>query len=296
MPLVSLNGNLFDADRPYLDGTNRSFKFGDGLFETIRIVEGKPFNLDSHYKRIVEGLDLLKISMPDFSVAYLKEQIKELAENNSVKKGGRARLSIFRQGTGAYAPVSMVGDYLLEVEPIDFNYFTLNEGGLSVDVYDDVHKPINSLSPFKTSNALFYIMASISAKEKGLDDVLLLNENKAIIESTASNLFIVSNGVLYTPSVEDGCVGGTFRMYLINLAIQNNIKVYECSLLPQNLYAADEIFLTNAIQGIRWVSSYKSKRYYCETTKKLIDLVNNSIFTQVQEGEIVNSVEGFQEN
>ena len=296
MPLVSLNGNLLDADRPYLDGTNRSFKFGDGLFETIRIVEGTPFNLDSHYKRIVEGLDLLKISMADFSLADLKEQIKELAENNSVKKGGRARLSIFRQGTGAYAPVSMVGDYLLEVEPIDFNYFTLNEGGLSVDIYDDVHKPINSLSPFKTSNALFYIMASISAKEKGLDDVLLLNENKAIIESTASNLFIVSNGVLYTPSVEDGCVGGTFRMYLINLAIQNNIKVYECSLLPQNLYAADEIFLTNAIQGIRWVSSYKSKRYYCETTKKLIDLVNNSIFTQVQEGEIVNSVEGFQEN
>ncbi len=296
MPLVSLNGNLLDADRPYLDGTNRSFKFGDGLFETIRIVEGTPFNLDSHYKRIVEGLDLLKISMADFSLADLKEQIKELAENNSVKKGGRARLSIFRQGAGAYAPVSMVGDYLLEVEPIDFNYFTLNEGGLSVDIYDDVHKPINSLSPFKTSNALFYIMASISAKEKGLDDVLLLNENKAIIESTASNLFIVSNGVLYTPSVEDGCVGGTFRMYLINLAIQNNIKVYECSLLPQNLYAADEIFLTNAIQGIRWVSSYKSKRYYCETTKKLIDLVNNSIFTQVQEGEIVNSVEGFQEN
>ena len=296
MPLVSLNGNLLDADRPYLDGTNRSFKFGDGLFETIRIVEGTPFNLDSHYKRIVEGLDLLKISMADFSLADLKEQIKELAENNSVKKGGRARLSLFRQGAGAYAPVSMVGDYLLEVEPIDFNYFTLNEGGLSVDIYDDVHKPINSLSPFKTSNALFYIMASISAKEKGLDDVLLLNENKAIIESTASNLFIVSNGVLYTPSVEDGCVGGTFRMYLINLAIQNNIKVYECSLLPQNLYAADEIFLTNAIQGIRWVSSYKSKRYYCETTKKLIDLVNNSIFTQVQEGEIGNSVEGFQEN
>ena len=296
MPLVSLNGNFLDADHPYLDGTNRSFKFGDGLFETIRIVEGKPFNLESHYKRIIEGLDILKINMADFSLSYLNEQIKELAENNSVNKGGRARLSIFRQGTGAYAPISMGGDYLLELEPIDFNYFPLNEDGLSVDIYDDVQKPINALSPFKTSNALFYIMASISAKEKGLDDVLMLNENKAIIESTASNLFIVSNGVLYTPSVEDGCVGGTFRMYLINLAIQNNIKVYECSLLPQNLYAADEIFLTNAIQGIRWVSSYKSKRYYCETTKKLIDLVNKSIFTKIQEGEIVNSVEGFQEN
>ena len=87
--LVSLNGKFLDADRPYLDGTNRSFKFGDGLFESIRIVEGTPFNLDSHYKRIVEGLDLLKISMADFEkLADLKEQIKELAENNSVKEKG----------------------------------------------------------------------------------------------------------------------------------------------------------------------------------------------------------------
>jgi len=296
MALVCYNGKFLDADTPYLDAGNRSFKFGDGLFESIRLVGGKPFNLESHFKRISEGLKALKIEMPSFGVDLLKEQIEKLVERNSISLGGKVRLSIYREGAGTYAPVSMTGGYLIEVEPFNSNYFTLNESGLSVDIYDDVLKPVNALSPFKTSNSLFYIMASISAKENGLDDTLLLNENHVIIESTASNLFIVSNGVLYTPTIEDGCIGGTFRMYLINLAIANNIKVYECSLMPQNLFAADEIFLTNAISGIQWVSSYKNKRYYCETTKKLVDLVNNSIVLDAIKESDANSIEDFQEN
>ena len=115
----------------------------------------------------------------------------------------------------------------------------------------------------------------IWGQKKGLKDVLLINESNHIIESTNSNFFIVSNGVLYTPSLSSGCVGGTMRMKLINIALENGIKVYESNISPGHLLSCDEIILTNAIQGIKWVRSYKSKRYFHKTSDKLLELLNN---------------------
>ena len=97
------------------------------------------------------------------------------------------------------------------------------------------------------------------------------------VASSSSNLFLVSNGVLYTPGLEDGPVGGTMRMNIINLAIEHGIKVYECSLSPQNLLVADEIFLTNAIRGVQWVSSYRTKRYFNNTSKQMVELLNEKV-------------------
>ena len=84
----------------------------------------------------------------------------------------------------------------------------------------------------------------------------------------------MSNGVLYTPGLEEGCLAGTMRMQVINLALENGIKVYECNILPQNLLVADEIFLTNAINGVVWVSGYRTKRYFNNTARKLVNLLN----------------------
>ena len=112
-----------------------------------------------------------------------------------------------------------------------------------------------------------------------LKDVLLINSKGGIIESTNSNLFIVSNVVLYTPPLTDGCVGGTMRMKIINLALENNIKVYECGISPQHILSCDEIILTNAIQGVKWVSSYRTKRYFHKIADKLISFLNTDVKT-----------------
>ena len=89
----------------------------------------------------------------------------------------------------------------------------------------------------------------------------------------SGNLFIVSNGVLYTPSLSDGCLGGVMRMQIINLALENGIKVYECSLNPQNLLAADELFFTNASRGVQWVVGYRTKRYTHRMALHLTELL-----------------------
>ena len=158
--------------------------------------------------------------------------------------------------------------------PIDTNKFVLNTKGKEIDLFMDLKKTKTSLSNFKTKNGLIYIIAAITAKEKGLDDYLISNNTGGVLEGTSANLFVVSNGVLYTPGLEEGCLAGTMRMQVINLALENGIKVYECNILPQNLLVADEIFLTNAINGVVWVSGYRTKRYFNNTARKLVNLLN----------------------
>jgi len=82
---------------------------------------------------------------------------------------------------------------------------------------------------------------------------------------------------LYTPGLDDGILAGTMRMLVINLALKNGIKVYECSLMPQNLLAADEILLVNSIAGVKWVGGYRTKRYRNEMAKRLVHILNQSI-------------------
>ena len=217
MTFVNNNGEIFENSGPTIRAGSRAFLYGDGVFESIRIVSGRPINLENHIKRMLEGAKKLKMRPPTFyDEAFFEERILELLQKSNIRG--------------------------------EINRFELNAKGLEVDLFMELKKPKTSLSNFKTKNGLIYILAAITAKEKGLDDYLISNESGGILESTSANLFVVSNGVLYTPGLEEGCLAGTMRMQVINLAIENGIKIYECNILPQNLLVADEIFLTNAIK------------------------------------------------
>jgi branched-chain amino acid aminotransferase len=184
------------------------------------------------------------------------------------------RITFYRKSTGFYMPKQDEITYFIEAEPLADNEFVLNATGRMVDIFTDYKKEINKLSVFKTLNCQLYVQAAIHARDKGLDEALIQNNKLSIIESNSSNLFIVSNGVLYTPTLEDGCVAGTMRMNIINLALENKIKVYECTLNPQNLLAADEMFLTNAVRGIEWIVGYRTKRYFNDMSKRLMVVLN----------------------
>ena len=275
MNYIYNNGEFLDSSIPSIHISNRGFRYADGFFESIRIMDGKPVFLENHFSRITDAMKAFSLETPEgFSKTRLNEEILALLDKNGIHQGGRCRVTFSRKSEGFYSPEENNMEYIIEAhEKID-NDFTLNEVGKVVDLFPDIKKQINKFSPFKNLNCQIYIHASLFAKEKMFDDALIQNEKMGIIESTVSNIFLVSNGVLYTPGIVEGCVGGTMRMTIINLALQNNIKVYECNLTPQNLLAADEIFLTNAISGIAWVSSYRTKRYFNNTSKKLVALLN----------------------
>lgn len=276
MLYINNNGTVLTNDAPTIHAGNRGHVYGDGVFESIRIMNGVPLNMENHIRRLLEGAKAIKMRPASFFTStFFEEKIIDLCKRSEITEGGRCRISLDRVTGGAYKPESNEATYFIEVYPYDTNNFELNSKGLEIDQYSDIKKQKNFLSNYKTKSGLIYVMAAINATERKLDDVLIANDRGGILESSSCNIFVVSNGVLYTPGLEEGCLAGTMRMQIINLALKNNIKVYECNILPQNLLAADEIFLTNAIRGVNWVSGYRTKRYFNNMSRKFVALLND---------------------
>jgi branched-subunit amino acid aminotransferase/4-amino-4-deoxychorismate lyase len=276
MLYINNNGTILTNDAPTIHAGNRGHLYGDGVFESIRIMNGVPINLENHIHRLLEGAKAIKMRTAAFhNFDFFRGRILELCQKSGIVEGGRCRISLDRVTGGAYKPESNECTFFIEVYPYDTNNFELNSKGLEIDLYSDIKKQKNFLSNFKTKSGLMYVMAAVNASERKLDDVLISNDKGGILESSSCNLFVVSNGVLYTPGLDEGCLAGTMRMQIINLALNNGIKVYECNILPQNLLAADEIFLTNSIRGINWVSGYRTKRYFNNMSRRLVALLND---------------------
>ncbi len=278
MEKVCFNGEIILADDLKYNDVKRGFSFGDGAFETIKIIDGTPLFLKHHLRRLNSAIRKLKlITNQSFQVELLKPILENLLHLNQIDGGGIIRISVYRSGLGTYLPETNKLNYIIEAKKANENAYSTNKRGLKIDVYDDIHKPINILSPYKLANAQLYVLASVYFKENELDDTLIKNENGNIIESTNSNLFISSNGVLYTPPLSEGCVGGIMRMQVINLAISNGMLVYENPIKLQHLLSADEIIITNSIQGIRWIGQYREKRYYNRLANRLTELLNQEV-------------------
>lgn len=272
------NGNFHHVEDPVIKVDNRAFMYGDGLFETIRVVEGKPQFIDDHYHRLTEGMKALKMNIPDsLSKQALLDNCMALLDKNGFTKGARIRLTVFRNAGGFYCPEDNDISYTLVIKAVEHQVYALNETGLNIDVYTELKKSINKLANFKTLNTQLFVMASLEAKEKLLNDMLILNEKGNVIETTTSNVFLVSNGVLYTPSLEEGCLAGVMRMQIINLALETKLKVYECALTPQRLLGADEIFITNTAKGIQWINRYRAKRFYHKVSDFLLERLNHKL-------------------
>ena len=272
------NQNFLPVDTPVFQISNRSFRYGDGFFESARVVSGKVPLLNKHYNRVFKTAAQLKMQLPNwFSYNALREQITTLLNMNSINGGGRLRITFYRNNGGMYGPNSNDLELIIEADAIPENTFSLSAKGLTVDLYSDLRKPLNFLSNLKTNNCLVYVMAAIYKQEKKLDNVILLNDNHNVAEAMNSNVFIVSNGVVYTPPISEACIDGVMRNYVIECASRLGIKVYENDMKPNDLIRADEVFITNAAAGIQWVSAYKSKRYFNTTAEKLLNYMNTVI-------------------
>ena len=273
-----INGNLKPiGDVPNLL-TSRGFLYADGFFETIRICDGTPQHLDLHWNRIASSIDAYRLVNSDgLTQDKLMRLLLLLCQQNGIEKGGRVRVTFNRAGGGRYRPQSNAMEWLAQAEALPENKLPEHERGLIVDVFSQIKKLRGPFANFKNISATLYVQAAIWASENELDDALIQNQASHIIESSHSNLFLVSNRVLYTPSLDSGPVGGIMRAAVINIALNNGFKVYECVITPKEMLQADEMFLTNAIRGIQWIASYRTKRYFHETASQLTQLLNDSL-------------------
>jgi branched-chain amino acid aminotransferase len=271
---INYNGEILPQDSQLLTVANRAFKYGDGLFESMRLMKGKLKFADLHAERLQKGMKALKIDgYSQTDSWFLKEKVEELARRNKVKHG-RLRLTVFRDSEGFYTPTQNKMGYCLELTPFDEPRYFLNERGLIMDVYTELLKPLNWLSNIKTCNSLTYVMAGIFKQQHRLDETFLLNQNGYLCEAGAANLFVWYQNHLYTPALSEGCVDGIMRQVVIKLAKDNNIPFTEAQINSEVLNQADEVFLTNATKGIQWVMGYGVKRYFNRVSKGLIDELN----------------------
>jgi branched-chain amino acid aminotransferase len=274
MVFINFNGEIIPADTQLFTINNRAFRYGDGLFESMRLMKGHLKFADLHADRLQRGMKALKIDgYSQMDTWFLKEKAEELGRRNKVKHG-RLRLTVYRDAGGLYTPSQNKMGYCLELQALDEPRYFLNDKGLIVDIYEELPKPTNYLSNIKTCNSLIYVMAGLYKTQNKLDDVFLLNQGGFLCEASSSNIFVVYQNQLYTPALSEGCVEGVMRQVIINVAKQNNIPLTEAQINSEILYEADEVFLTNASRGIQSVMGFGVRRYFNEMSKLLMDELN----------------------
>jgi branched-subunit amino acid aminotransferase/4-amino-4-deoxychorismate lyase len=250
---------------PSVPFNNRAFRYGDSLFETIRLCNNKIMFLRDHINRLKLGMTVLRMNLPaELTTENVYDMIILLLKKNAHAPNARLRLTVFRNNGGFYAPETNDISFLIESEETEHPY-ELNGKGLWVDIFADIRKPINKLSNLKTGNALIYVMAGLSRNSMKLDDCLLVNENGTICESISGNLFVVKNGTLYTPPLSEGCIAGIMRKQVMNIAHEKKILTFESNISTYNLMNGDEAFLTNSVSGIRWIGQFKDKFFTNKT-------------------------------
>jgi branched-chain amino acid aminotransferase len=216
-----------------------------------------------HFERLFSGLSLLKFEIPKlFTIELLKQEILSLCKKNQCEKLARVRLSVSRGNGGLYDEDRTL-QYIIECRPLNESVNKLNENGLAIGIYPEARKGCDVFSNLKSANFLPYSMAALYAKENKLNDCLLLNGSGHIADATTANLFIIRDGIITTPALSQGCVNGVMRRHLLEKLKAKNadFKAEESIVTIDNLLHADEVFLTNAIKGIRWVKQFRDTTY-----------------------------------
>lgn len=270
------NGQLLRNDKPLLTADNRGFRYGDGLFETLRVTNGNIKLAQYHFERLFNGLHLLQFELPPFfNSQYLSDQIKLLCNKNG-HSSARIRLAVFRGNGGVFDPENHFPNTIIQSISLPDEGFMLNENGLVTGIYSTATKNADVFANLKSNNYLPYTMAALYSKQQQWNEALLLNNAGRICDATIANVFIVKKDKIFTPALTEGCVAGVMRRWLIEQLPSAGYVIEKTQITVGDILQADEMFLTNAIKGIRWVQQCDKSKYNNRIVKAIYnDLLKN---------------------
>jgi branched-chain amino acid aminotransferase len=261
---------MIPANIPVFDAENRSFRYGDGVFETIKVSNGRIPLFDLHFERLIASLHLLKIRHV-FSQEQLVQWIIEVCQLNQCLESARVRLAVYRGLNGH-------GEIIIEAYSIP-STGEIKLQSISISLYPYARKSMDVFANLKTANFLPYVMAGLYALDEGFDDSIVLNCDNNICDSSKANVFVILNNEIYTPALHQGCVSGVMRSYLIDALKGLDYVLHQEEITEEDLLSADEIFLTNAIYGIRSVKTFKEKKYGNLVTSGIYERLIIPLFT-----------------
>lgn len=258
---------------------NRAFLYGDAVFETVKILDNKILFLEDHYFRLMASMRILRMEIPmNFTMEFLENELISKAKAENIETSARARITVYRKDGGYYLPENNNVDYLISVSEIEQPLYQIEKSNYEVDIYKDFYISKQLLSTLKTTNRLINSIGSIYANENDLDNCILLNEEKSVIETLNGNIFMLKDGVLSTPPIADGCINGIMRKQVLALAKTiETIEVRETTISPFDLQKADELFITNIIKGIQPITKYRKKEFETNLSNSLLTKLNTKI-------------------
>ena len=268
LKMINLNGQIVSESEKIFNANNRALKYGDALFETVKVENLNIQYLEDHYFRLMASMRMLRMEIPmNFTMEFFENELIKTVEANDLKSA-RLRITVFRKDGGLYNPATNQIDFVIEASvlknEIKENY--------TLDLFKDYFIYSGLLSTVKTTNKLTNVLASIYASENNLDNCILLNEKKHVVEAINGNIFLVKGTIIKTPSINEGCVKGVVRKKIIEMLLKHEkYTIEETEISPFEIQKADEIFITNAIVGIQPVTSYRKSNFKTTITQEIAE-------------------------
>ena len=276
--MINFNGTLVSQDATILT-QNRGFLYGDAVFETVKVIDNRILFLEDHYFRLMSSMRVVRMEIPmNFTMEYFEEQILSLVKINRLSDSSRARITVYRNDGGYYLPKNNNVSFLIHAVALENASYSIEKREYEVDLYKDFYVTKQLLSSIKTTNKIINITGSIYADENGLDNCILMNDSKNVVEALQGNIFMLLGDKLITPPVSEGCLNGVMRKQILGLA--KNIKqleVVEEVISPFDLQKADELFITNVIKGIQPITKYRKKTFTVNIANQLVQMLNEMI-------------------
>ena len=244
--IVFLNGKFVPEEQALVSVFDRAFLYGDGLFETMRVVNGKPFRWWDHMERLRKGGDFLGIKIP-FGCKSLEKFAAELIAQNKMPDA-LMRLTVSRGiGPRGYSPKGADKPTLvMTMHPAP------NKPALpwKLHIASQRLPASDKLAQFKTANKLAQVLARAEADAAGADEALLLNTDGHVVEGASSNLFWIEGKTVCTPPLTDGLLAGVTRAVTMEICQSLSLSLAERAVTPEQLRRADGVFLTLSSIGV----------------------------------------------
>ncbi|UCE92642.1 MAG: aminotransferase class IV [Flavobacteriaceae bacterium] len=269
---VNQNTELVTSESLSIGADNRAFKYGDGVFDTIKFKNESLMFLEDHYFRLMSSMRMMRMRIPmNFTLEFYEEQISKTLDANGFKNEARIRVNVYRKDGGLYTPEVNEIDFLIEAKPLIDAKVEFTE----VELFKDFPVASGLFSTIKTNNRLLNVLASIFSKENGFQNCFLINEKKELVEAINANIFLIKGNEVLTPYLHSGCINGIIRKKIIALLkTSEEFQIKEVSISPFELLKVDEVFMTNSIQEFISVDKYRKKTYKKQKTLEIQRLFN----------------------
>lgn len=267
--ILIFNGKRIKGQNLKFKHLKRPFLYGDGIFETMVSINKKIFRFENHWERMENGSKICNLEIPK------KDEIEKIIMNNIGREKYYIRITLWRKKPETFSPENeKESSYLIIIRKFKGYPEKFYREGISCIISEKVRRNEKSqISKIKSINFIENIIMKFEAREKNVDDTIVLNTSDFISEGSVSNIFFLKKDKIYTPSINSGCLDGITRKVVIEICEKEGIEIKEGFFKKEFLKDCYEVFLTNTLMGIMPVREIKGffKNNKFKITKFLIE-------------------------